>query len=179
MKPVEIFVDESRRRDYLLCAAVVATGDIAAGRKIMRDLKPSNRDRLHMKDESRNRDRLIREFVRRRPIAEAHIFVGALSGARLSERTVRTCCLQALARHAAQAGATRILVESCSQDAQDHAAMTGALAEVDALDQVRADVDRPNAHELLWAADLVAWAYGAGGAYRALVNPLITVHTVL
>lgn len=178
MKTVEIFVDESRRRDYLLCAAVVATGDIAAARKIMRDLKPNNRDRLHMKDESRNRDRLIREFVRRRPIAEAHLFIGELSGTRLTERTVRTRCLQDLARHAAQTGATRILVESCSQDAQDHAALTGALAEMGALGQVRADIDRPTAHELLWAADLVAWAYGAGGRFRSLVDPLITVHTV-
>ncbi len=85
VKSVEIFVDESRRRDYLLCGAVVAAGDIAAARKTMRELKPNNRDRLHMKDESRNSDRLIREFVRRQPIAEAHIFVGALSGTRLSE----------------------------------------------------------------------------------------------
>lgn len=177
MSAVEIFVDESRRRDYLLCAAVVAAGDISASRKVMRELKPSNRDRLHMKDETRNRDRIITEFVRLRPIAEAHIFVGALTG-RSSDRAVRTRCLEPLARLAAGAGATRILVESCSQDKQDHAVLTGELARLGALGRVRVAIDRPTAHELLWAADLVAWAYGAGGSARAAVAPLVTVHEV-
>lgn len=176
---VEVFVDESRRRDYLMCAAVVASGDIAAARKTMRDLKPRNRDRLHMKDESRSRDQIIRDFMRQRPITAAHIYVGALAGTGLSEREVRTRCLQALAQHAAEMGATRILVESCSQDKQDHTALTGALADVGALGRVRADIDRPTSHELLWAADLIAWAYGAGGTSRAHVQPLVTVHTVL
>ncbi|WP_246222376.1 hypothetical protein [Gordonia pseudamarae] len=176
MSTVEIFVDESRRRDYMLCAAVVASGDIAASRKAMRSLKPNNRNRLHMKDETRNRDQLVREFVRLQPIAEAHIFVGSVAGA--TERKVRTRCLEELAEFAVDAGATRILIESCSQDKQDRAAVTGVLARRGALDRVRADVDRPTAHELLWAADLVAWAYGAGGTYKTLVDHLVTVHNI-
>ena len=36
-------------------------------------------------------------------------------------------------------------------------------------------LDKPTAHELLWAADLVAWAYGVGGAAREAVSPLVTV----
>jgi hypothetical protein len=31
---------------------------------------------------------------------------------------------------------------------------------------------------MLWAADLVAWAYGAGGAARTAIRPLVTVHPV-
>jgi hypothetical protein len=178
MTAVEVFVDESRRRDYLLCAAVVAVGDIALARKVMRDLKPNNRDRLHMKDETRNRERIIKEFMRQRPISEAHIFVGRVTGTGRSDRVVRTRCLEPLARFAADAGATRILVESCSQDKQDHAALTGELARIGALQRVRVAIDRPTAHELLWAADLVAWAYGAGGTARTLVEPLVTVHRV-
>jgi hypothetical protein len=38
---VELFVDVSRRRDYLLCAAVVAAGDINTAPKTMRDSSPT------------------------------------------------------------------------------------------------------------------------------------------
>jgi hypothetical protein len=178
MPAVEFFVDESRRRDYLLCAAVVADADIDSARRVMRDLKPRNRNRLHMKDETRNRDRLISEFVRLRPIAEAHVFVGAMQGTRRTERNVRSRCLDTLACYAAEAGATRILVESCSQDKQDRAAMTDALARIGALDRVRVAIDAPTSHELLWAADLIAWAYGGGGTLRSVIAPLVTVHNV-
>ncbi|OZD61054.1 hypothetical protein CH263_19460 [Rhodococcus sp. 06-1059B-a] len=44
---VEVFVDESRWRDYLLCAVVVASAYIVTARRAMRDLKPNNRNRHH------------------------------------------------------------------------------------------------------------------------------------
>jgi hypothetical protein len=176
MSATELFVDESCRDDYLLCAAVVPARDIAAARKFMRELKPKNRDRLHMKSESRNRTQIITQFVQQPPISEAHIFVGPLRGVRRSQRHARTECLQALASFAADSGARRILVESCAQDRQDRAALTDVLAARGALDRIRVDVDRPTSHELLWAADLVAWAYGAGGAARNAIASLITIH---
>jgi hypothetical protein len=176
MPATELFVDESCRDDYLLCAAVVPAHDIAAARKLMRGLKPKNRDRLHMKNESRNRGQIITQFVQQPPVREAHIFVGSLRGVRRSQRRVRTECLQALAGFAADSGARRILVESCAQDRQDRAALTDVLAARGVLDRIRVDVDTPTSHELLWAADLIAWAYGAGGAARHAVASLITIH---
>ncbi|WP_084648746.1 hypothetical protein [Rhodococcus sp. WB1] len=86
--------------------------------------------------------------------------------------------LAALAVHSAELGARRILVESCAQDKQDLAALTGALARVGALETVRAMVDRPHAHELLGAADLIAYAYTAGGQLRRAIDSLVTVHRV-
>ncbi len=179
MRPaVELFVDESCRTDYLLVAAVVPVGDIAVARKMMRDLKPNNRNRLHMKAETRNRRQIITQFVQQPPITQAHIFVGNLRGTKpkRTQREVRTECLQALGSYAADNGATRILVESCSQDQQDRAAVVGALAAKGANQRVRVMIDQPTSHELLWAADLVAWAYGAGGWSRAAISPLVTIH---
>lgn len=178
MPNFELFVDESCRDDYLLCAAVVPASDIATARKTMRDLKPKNRNRLHMKAETRNREQIITKFVQTSPITEAHIFIGSLRGTRTTQRQARSECLEALGFYAAGNGVTRIVVESCSQDKQDHAAVTGALAAKGALDRVRVAIDVPTAHELLWAADLVAWAYGAGGWARAAIAPLVTVHTL-
>jgi hypothetical protein len=71
MPAVEWFVDESCRTDYLLCAAVVPVADLSVARKRMRDLKPDNRRRLHMKAESRTRDQILARFVQAPPIAHA------------------------------------------------------------------------------------------------------------
>lgn len=177
MTAVEIFVDETKRSDYVLCAAVVSAHDLTAARKIMRELKPHNRNRLHMHDEgAANRRRIIADFVRRTPIREAHIWVATIGGR--SERSVREDCLRELAIGVTALGARRILVESCSQDKQDRAVLTDALAGIGALDKVRVDIDVPAAHELLWAADLVAWAYAAGGRERRQIEPFVTVHRI-
>ncbi|QIX53532.1 hypothetical protein [Rhodococcus sp. DMU1] len=61
---------------------------------------------------------------------------------------------------------------------QDLAALTGDLAPVGALETVRAMVDRPHAHELLRAADLIAYAYTAGGQLRCAIDSLVIVHRV-
>jgi hypothetical protein len=37
---------------------------------------------------------------------------------------------------------------------------------------------RPRLTNLLWAADVVAWAYGAGGHYRRAIAELVSVHRV-
>ena len=142
----------------------------------MRTLKPNNRDRLHMKDERRDRDLILSRFVQAPPIEMAHVFVGALRGTRRKLRDVRSDCLRELAQFAADNGATRIVVESCSQDKQDLAVLVGALAAKSAENRVRVVIDKPTSHELLWAADLVAWAYGAGGPTRDAVSSLVTVH---
>ncbi|MGH3927543.1 MAG: hypothetical protein ACRDTT_32570 [Pseudonocardiaceae bacterium] len=73
-------------------------------------------------------------------------------------------------------GATRIVVEACAQDAQDQRVIAAALAEIGALSRIRFDIVAPSAHEMLWAADIVAWAYSAGGAYRQAIDKFVTVH---
>ena len=177
MPTVEIFVDEAKTKDYLICAVVVPSEDLAAARKTMRALKPNNRDRLHMHDERpENRRRIVAAFARTPPIRQAHLFTAPIAGR--PHRQVRDQLLAALAVHSAELGARRILVESCAQDKQDLAALTGALARVGALETVRAMVDRPHAHELLWAADLIAYAYTAGGQLRRAIDSLVTVHRV-
>ena len=176
MTACQFFADESFKKDYLLCAAVVSVRDISAARRAMRELKPNNRNRLHMKSESRCRDKIISEFLQRPAVSEAHIFIGGRPSRRHTQREIRTECLEALANYAAENDGTRILVESCSQDKQDRAALTGVLAAKGALSRVRVDVDKPTSHELLWAADLIAWVYAAGGAGRRAIASLITVH---
>lgn len=174
---VHVFIDEVRRRDYLLCAAVVPSEDVAASRRVMRDLRPGNRRRLHMHDEGvTSRRRILAEFVRRAPVREAHLWVAEVRGR--PERTVRDECLQSLVPHAVSLGAVRLVVESCAQDRQDSRVIGDVLARSGAIGGVRFDIVPAVADELLWAADLIAWAYGAGGEYRRAVGDLVTVHRV-
>lgn len=174
---VQIFVDEARRAEYMLVAAVVASGDLTESRKAMREIKPRNCNRIHMHSEGKNsRAKIISEFVKRRPIEIAHIFVA--DPARRPERDVRDQLLGVLGSMSVELGASRILVESCSQDKQDRAALTNALAGLNALGQVRVDVDTPTSNEMLWAADIIAWAYGVGGGARQQIRHLIEVHTI-
>ncbi|WP_155948114.1 MULTISPECIES: hypothetical protein [Rhodococcus] len=55
---------------------------------------------------------------------------------------------------------------------------TGALAHIGAPTTVRARVDRRYAHELLWAADLIAYAYTASGQLRRAIDSPVTAARV-
>lgn len=159
---VEVFVDEGKKASYLLCAAIVPAGDIAEARRIMRAIKPRNKNRIHMQTEGKqSRQRILADFCRREPIREAYLWIAKIAGR--PERDVRDRCFHDLVPGVVDLGARRVVVEFCSQDVQDKRVMTDALAEIDALDRTRVDVLPPTGHELLWAADLIAWCYGAGG----------------
>lgn len=172
----QLFVDESRRGSYLLCAAVVPSADLAAARRLMRGLKPSNRNRIHMQDEGPAiRNRILAEFCRKPPISVAHVYIASVT--RRSERQARDDCLRGLTADAVELQAGRLVIETCGQDLADSRVIGDTLAQVGQLGQLRWDHERPAGHELLWAADIIAWAYGSKNrSHRDLVAPLVTVH---
>lgn len=174
---VHVFVDEVRRADYVLCVAIVPADDLARARRVMRELKPGNRRRLRMHDEgAASWRRIIAEFRRSEPVAAAHLWIARIGGR--PERTVRDECFRNLIPGVLELGATRVVVESCAQDAQDRGVIGDALASRRALGTVRYDVVPATTDELLWAADVIAWAYGAGTTYRRAIADLVTVHRV-
>nr|WP_206025750.1 hypothetical protein [Rhodococcus sp. 14C212] len=132
---------------------------------------------MHRRDERpENRRRIVAAFARTPPIRQALLVTAPIAGR--PHRQVPGRPPAALAVHSAELGARRILVESCAQDKQDLAALTGALAHIGAPPTVRAMVDHPHAHELLWAADLIAYAYTAGGQLRRASDSLVTAARV-
>lgn len=174
---VHVFVDEVRRSDYMLCAAVVPAGDVANARRIMRELKPGNRRRLHMHSEgAASRRRILAEFVRYGPIDSAHLWVAPIAGR--PERAVRDECFRNLVPYVVQLGGERLVVESCSQDAQDARVILEALTSRHAIGRLRFAILPAVAEELLWAADVIAWAWSAGGSARQAVADLVVVHVI-
>lgn len=123
-----------------------------------------------------NRRRILAEFVRRAPVSEAHVWIAEVGGR--SERSVRDQCFRSLVPHALALGADRLVVESCAQDQRDRKIIGDVLAQGGSLGALRFDVIPAVADEMLWAADLIAWAYGADGEYRRAVSSLVTAHHV-
>ncbi len=141
----------------------------------MRALKPANRRRLHMRSEGASRrQQILARFLDARPVSAAHLWRAPIRGH--PEREVRDECFRGLVEGVLDLGATRIVVESCAQDRQDEQVIGGSLAAAGAIGRVRYDVVPAGADELLWAADLITWAYGVGGPTRRLIAGLVTVH---
>jgi hypothetical protein len=89
----QIYVDESKRRGYLLVASAVVTGDLADIRKMLRGLVLPGQRRLHMKDESDARKRSIATTIAVSGI-QATIYD---AGRRYrTERERRASCLRSL-----------------------------------------------------------------------------------
>lgn len=161
-----LYVDESVRGDrYLLAAVAVRTADVATARSALRArLRPAQR-RLH--------------FATERPdLALGHLeAIGALPlWAAIAEGDWRTEPGQAATRRRLLAALLDAALPSGVQnvvldrwDAQDRVDTPVLLAarhrhDVPAL---RFDHLRSADHELLWAADGVAWAMGRGGRWAA------------
>lgn len=171
-----LFVDESRRGSYLLCAAVVPSTDLVTSRRFMRNLKPSNKNRIHMQDEGPAvRNQILAEFCRTAPISEAHVYIASVT--RRSERQVRDDCFHSLTLDALKIRAARLVIETCDQDRADSKVIGDTLAKVGRLGQLRWDHETPTGHEMLWAADIIAWAYGSKQrSHRELVDQFVIAH---
>lgn len=173
--PVEVFVDEGKRGSYLLCAAVVASADVTAARRAMRALQPANRRRLHMHSEgTSSRQQILARFVQAPPIREAHLWRVPLHA--LSERAARDECFRALVPGVLKLGVSRIVVESCSQDQLDERVIGSSLAVAGLVGTVDYRVVPAHSDELLWAADVITWAYMAGGRHQQAISRLVTLH---
>lgn len=75
-------------------------------------------------------------------------------------------------------GASRIVVESCSQDVQDARVIAAAIAANAAIGRVRFDIVSATSEEMLWDADVIGWAWGSGGRDRAAIGDVVIVHGV-
>jgi len=91
----------------------------------------------------------------------------------------RTACLTVLVADIVPAGARRLVLESReSMNHRDVQAINSALRKhgEGRLEYLHL---RPHEEPLLWAADAVTWAVGAGGDWRRRVAPMLDEHVRL
>lgn len=167
---VQAFVDESRRgRSYLVCAVVVEAEDLARSRVSLRGMLLSGQRRLHFATESDRRRKSILAEMAKLPV-RVWVYV---SGEK--EPLARRRSIDALLQDLDAVNGERLVIErrEISQDAREKS----QIAEAKRLGQAPARLTYTHLgaseEPLLWIADAVAWAYGAGGNWRQRAAELI------
>jgi hypothetical protein len=166
------FVDESYRNQYILCAVVVDSRDVAQVRQAMTALLRRSQHRVHMAKENNAAKRKILSSISSQP-ATAYLMTAGLSGH--SRRVARSVCLSNLTSQLATLKVDRLVIESCDQDKEDLQVIGDELSLRGTVRTMDINHLRPWEDPLLWMPDAVAWAYGnERGQWRGLVLPIVS-----
>ena len=164
------FIDESRRRgEYLLAWAEVAAADVDAVRRSLRALRLPGQRRLHFVDErDQRRQRLLAAFARL-PM-RAGVVVSRLGSTH--EAGARGDAL-ALILTLLDPDVDRLIIESRrGRDQDDRRAIAAHLRGTPRLRRLHYEHRMPHEDPGLWVPDGIAWAAGAGGRWRMLLDEL-------
>ncbi len=167
---MHVFVDESERGPYVVGAVVIAPARLAELRAILRDLRKKGERRIHFHEESPSH---------RRFLLAAFAATGAIRGWIYHSKNknsvlARERCLRALVGDLTEVKCQRLVIESReSRDRHDRKTIYDAVRSEAALEPITYEHMKPYEEPLLWPADGIVWAYGAGGDWARRVKPLI------
>jgi hypothetical protein len=166
------FIDESVRPGrYLLTAAMEPSHELAAVTRQVRGLFPRGNRRTHLSAEGKGRRReLLKAYSR--VGAVSHVVVTSYHGG--DDQVARERCLGVILARAAEWRLRMLVLDSRGpvRDALDRRFIARSLQGSDGGDLQythRGSRDEP----LLCLPDAVAWAVGAGGIWRQLVDPIV------
>jgi len=172
-----VFVDETKQRDYLLVAGVVAVADLEAVRRSVRSLVLPGQRRLHMAKEGARRRRLIASAISGLDV-QATIYDGGRASGR--EHQARELCLRAVVEDAARQGHTMLVLEQ--DDSLVHAdrrVLYSAVHGSGAVETLRYEHRRAEHDMLLALPDVIAWCWAKGGEWRSRIEPVVTTTRTL
>lgn len=163
------FVDETARgNSYGIAAVIVCPCRTAALRRTARGHLRRGQRRVHASKQNDADRKLFLDAVIARDVAA--IFV-VTQGRKL---TARSPCWALLMPRLVSAGVTSLVIEGIEgredHDRRDIRDALLRLGNVGLLAYRHAD---PATEPLLWVADAIAWAAGAGGHWRARVAPVL------
>lgn len=170
------YVDESQRPGrYLLTAAIVPSADLQAVAREVRAAQPRGQQRSHMSalDDGRRRQ-VLRSYVGQG--IPARIVVASYAGG--DDQPARDRCLAALVPDLLEAGVTMMVLDARrpEQNALDRRTIAAAAATARA-EPFQYTHRGSKGEPLLSLPDAYGWAWGAGGHWRKLVGPVVTVVT--
>ena len=171
MSARHLFVDETKRRDYLMVASAHIVTDVAPLRRSLRELLLPNQRYLHMKDE---RDSRKRQIVRAIVVAGVQATVYRAGAEYRTEKQRREACLRRLVSDNARAGETVVVFDQddslLSWDNQRLIEFTRAE---DCRDSFRYEHKTASAELLLAVPDAIAWCWAKGGEWKARIRPAV------
>ncbi len=165
------YADETIRGSRYGIAVVLACSCRTAElRRSARDLLLSGQYRLHMAKEQAPRRRLILSMISR---SSLQVLYAETQG---KQHTARADCWSSLVPMMLQHGANRLVIERLDgAEIADQRNISDALAKADALGDIVYEHQSHRNEPLLWLADAVAWASGAGGIWVRTIRHLVSV----
>lgn len=167
-----VFIDETKRRGYLLVAGVVLPEDLDPVRRVLRGLVLPGQRRLHMKDESDPRKRSIATAI---SVSDVRATIYDAGRRHRDERGRRAACLRAVVDDAARRGDAMLVLEQddslVSWDNQHLIEYTRAAG---CRETLRYEHRRASAELALAIPDAIAWCWAKGGDWRRRVEPVVT-----
>lgn len=167
------FADESRRgATYLMTVVVIPAGSLDAARQVVGGVVPRRSRRTHLSAENDGRRRQILRAYSGLGHVEAHIALAPYEGG--DDQAPRDRCLALLLATCRRLGVVRLTLDTRlpDRDRLDRrtiAAVVRGLAPFDLDYHHRGSRDEP----LLSLPDAIGWAWGAGHAWRRMVEPVI------
>jgi hypothetical protein len=172
-----VFVDESYRNGrYLLTAVAVQPSDLRRLRKVVREMLMPGQRELHLKAENPRRRRTL---LARAVAAGGCATVYVASCQAREQEAARAACLQRLVVDLVAVGAHRLVMDSRGdRDRNDILTLQSALGAHPRLTGLTYE-HLDSAHEpLIGLADMLGWAYGAGGDWQRRVASAVLAVTV-
>jgi hypothetical protein len=164
----DAFVDESiRGQRYLMACVLLEAAQLAVVRNDLRALVLHG-GRVHFHNESASRRRLILEAIAGSQVSS--FVVVCHRGHGVSEFQARDMCLARIVDELQQREVGRLTIESRQDDRDDTRTLRRARRPHPSLVWEHA---LPTAEPLLWVADGLAWAVGAGGRWRDSVTSVV------
>ena len=164
-----VYIDESIRDSYILCAVSVPTGQVTVARSQIRRLREPGRTSIHMQKETRTRQLQISTQIGQIPFG---VILIQVSMAGETDLSARLKALEAVFTHPSTLGSQLVTFDTSNSINQDKRLLASIKS--------RFGVSVPHfrhikyTHEpLLWLPDIVAWCYGRGGPWRDAVEPLV------
>ena len=167
-RPTDAFVDESvRGQRYLMSCVLVDVRHLPALRPTVEELAWFG-GRVHFHNESKRRRGQILEAFAALPIQVDVVVVQRSHG--VTEFAARHQCLTAIVQRLSAEKVSHLTLESRMDDRDDRR----TIGQVRKTEPPLVFEHRPGAADpMLWVADGIAWAVGAGDIWRDLVQPVL------
>lgn len=166
---IDGYADESiRGASFILALALVPHGARTDVDRTIRSLRLPRQRRIHMADERDSRRREVISSIIGLNVVRGLIYTGPRPVSR-----ARPACLSTLADDALRMGVGRLVLDHGeeNQNKRDRTTLQATLTKSDVRYLHAPSWEHPG----LQVADIIAWAYGAGGDWRRRISPMIEV----
>jgi hypothetical protein len=167
--PSNIYVDESIRNSYFLCAVQVDTSQISQLRLKAKMLRTNGQTSVHMQTETKSRQSQIATNI---SSFEFRAILFHVTRPGITDLSARRIALESMFMNSQMFSAQLITFDTSNSIQQDRR----IISEVSRSKGINIPHYRHmnSRHEpLLWLPDIVAWCYGRGGLWRDAVEPLV------